>query len=441
MKLHKLRAAWQYGQALARREAAWIAVALAGALAALPRPALGEVVSLHEMLGNAGTALGVLMAEAEFDAAEADWERARSEQGWKLSVAAGYGTQRDLIDESRARTFDAIRTEVTLAYPLLGAHALGERDIEVAAGKVSEARIRRDSALKIAELQLEDVYAALWGAQESLEVIDAYLLLAQRLAPGTADPAGGNARVTADQRRLSHRRDAARARLEELSGRKLAGLVATGVQLPQVPPVDLKRLEQDHPDLAELRAAHRSARAQLDSSVWYGIDAAFDITQTTLQDRDGGQAGNGLYANFNVSVPLTFYQAGLSERRKLKAEMDFLELKLRDKGAEIAAKARDSEAQYMDLRDAMELASQRAREVAAKLRAAGRRPAAALLRDYYARAMEEIEARTRYWRAHVELRSFVPVGAAEPAPEPTGPAIADVGTRLAEPLLKAAAGG
>lgn len=421
----------------AARPLAWAAFALA--LVAAP-PARAEVVSLHEMLGHAGEALNVLMAEAQYDAAEADWERARSEQGWKLSVGAGYGTERDLIDESRARNFQSVRTLVKLAYPLLGAHALGERDIETASGKVAEARIRRESALKIAELQLEDVYAALWGAQEGLEVTDAYLLLAQRRGPDSADPAGGNRRVSADHRRLSQRRDQARARLEELSGRKLADLIVTGVQLPTVPPVDVQRLQQDHPDLAALRAQHQSARSQLDASVWYGIDAAFDVTQSTLQDRSGGQAGNGLYANFNVSVPITFYQAGLSERRKLKAEMQFLELKLKDKSAEIASGARGAEAEYMDLHDEAEGAAERARAAAQRLREAGPRAPMAAVREYYARAMEEIDARTRYWRSHVALRSYVPVGAAEPAPEPTGPEITDVGTRLAEPLLKAAAG-
>lgn len=441
MKLRKLRATPQDAARFPRRDAAWAAAVLGCALAVVPRASRAEVISLHEMLGHAGTALQVLMAEAEYDAAEADWDRARSEKGWKLSVATGYGTQRDLIDEQRSRSFEAIRTEVRLAYPLLGSLADSERDIEIASGKVAEARIRRDTAQKIAELQLEDVYAALWGAQESLEVIDAYRLLAQRLAPSAEDPAGGNRQVASDHRRLSHRRDEARARLEELSGRKLGALVATSVQLPKMPPLDLKRLVQDHPDLAELRARHQSARAQLDASVWYGIDAAFDVTQTTLQDRSDGQAGNGLYANFSVSVPLTFYQAGLSERRKLKAEMDFLQLKLRDKGADVAADARGAEAEHLDRFDEVEAASQRARLVGKKVRDAGQRPASALLRDYYTAAMEEIDARTKYWRSHVAMRSYVPVGAAEPAPEPTGPSITDVGTRLAEPLLKAATGG
>jgi len=416
-----------------------LAVTLLACALALPRPARADVITLHELLGSAGTALSVMTAEAEFSAAEADWDRARSEQGWKLSVGAGYGTERDLIDETRARNFEAIRTEVKLAYPLLGSRARGERDIETASGKVGEARIRRDGAQKIAELYVEDVYAACWGAQESLEVIDAYLLLAQRMAPGADDPAGGYARVPADRRRFERRLDETRARLGQLTGRELRDLVVTNVQLPKVPPLDLQRLERDHPELAALRARRDSARAQLDASVWYGIDAGFDLTQTTLQDRSGGQAGNGLFANFNVSVPLTFYQAGLSERRKLRAEMDVLELKLKDKGNEIAARARDSEAQYLDLFDAVEDASDKARAAAQKLREAGARPALALVRDYYARAIEEIEARTRYWRSHVEMRSYVPVGAAEPAPEPPGPSLADVGSRLAEPLLRLAA--
>lgn len=414
---------------------------IACALGALARPAQAGVVSIHELLGHAGTALNVMMAEAEFDAAQADWDRARSEQGWKLSIGAGYGTERDLVDETRTRNFEAIRTEVKLAYPLLGSHARGERDVEEASGKVAEARIQRDTARKIAELHVEDVYAALWGAQESLEVIEAYRHLVQRRAPAADDPAAANARVRQDRRRLSNRRDEARARLQHLTGQKLDDLIVTSVQLPKVPPLDPKRLEQDHPQLAMIRAQYASARAQLNGSVWYGIDAGFDLTQSTIQDRSDGQAGNGLFANFQVQIPLTFYQAGLSERRKLRAEMEYLELKLKDKSEGIVLKARAAEAEHVDLYDEVEEISQRVRAAGARLREAGSRAGAALLRDYYRLAIEEIDARTRYWRSHVDMRSYVPVGAAEPAPEPPGPSISDVGTRLAEPLLNAAEGG
>lgn len=412
----------------ARRSTHTVAVALLCALAATPRAATAEVISLPDLVGSAGEGLKVAMAAAEYDAAYADWERARSEQGWKLAIGAGYGQQRDLIDESRSRDFEAIRTEVKLAYPLLGAHAKVERDIEMASGKVAEARIGRDGVLKLAQLQIEDVYAALWGAQESLEVIAAYL-------SATRDTeTGGNSEARKDQRRLARRRDDARARLEQLTGRKLEGLVVTGVQLPQMPTLDPRRLEQDHPELAALRAQYLSARTQLDGSVWYGIDAGFDLTQSTIQDRDGGQAGSGLFANFTVVLPVTFYQAGLAERSKLRAEMQFLELKIKDKSGEIVERAQGTEAEYLDLADEVDTVTQKTRAAAQALRNAG--AGAQALRDYYQRALAEIDARTRYWRSHVAMRSFVPVGAAEPAPEMPGPTVSDVGTRLAEPLLR-----
>ena len=403
---------------------------LAGSLVTLPLAARAEVITLHEMLGGAGSALRVMLAEAEYDAAEADWDRARSEKGWQLSIGAGYGRERDVIDETRAREFEAIRTQVSLSYPLLGAYAKQEREVEIAAGKVAEARIQRNAALKVAELHVEDVYAALWGAQESLEVVEAYL---------KTDP-GPGARAGADRRRLARRRDEARARLERLVERKLPDVVVTTVQLPKIPELDAKRLEQDHPELAAIRAQHAGTRAQLNGSVWYGIDAAFDVTQRSLQDRSGGQAGNGLFANFTVSLPLTFHQAGLSERRKLRAEMAVLELELRDKSDEIVTAAHASEAEHLDLYDEVEAVAEKVRGAAQALRDAGARPAANALRNYYALALEEVEARMRFWRSHVAMRSYVPIGAAEPAPEPPGPTIADVGSRLAEPLLKAARG-
>lgn len=406
---------------------------LACGLAAVPAAVRAEVVTIHELVGNAGNALGVMMAEAEHSAAAANYQRTKLEKGWKLGIGTGYGQERDLVDESRTRAFEAIRTEVRLAYPLLGSHAVQEREVEIAAGSLAEAQVRRDAALKIAELHIEDVYAALWGAQESLEVIDAYLKLEGRTQD---DEEADFGQARSDRRRLERRREEARVRLEQLSGRGLPGMIASSVQLPKVPELDPKRLRVDHPDLAELRARQASTRAQLDGSVWYGIESSFDIVQSTVQDRSDGQAGNALYAYLNVTVPLTFYQAGISERRKLRSEMDFLELKMQDTSREIVEKARASEAEYMDAHDDVENATRRARRAGELLRQADGRPAPARLRDYYTRALEEIEARTAYWRAHVALRSFIPVGAAEPAPEPTGPTISDVGTRLAEPLLK-----
>jgi hypothetical protein len=409
-----------------------VGVSLIACAIAAP-PARGEALELRQVLTFAGTALSVLMADAEYHAAHNDWERAKTEKGWKLSVHAGYGTERDLIDEIRARDFEAIRSEVKVSYPLLGALAREERDVETAAGRMAEATIQRDAARRIAELHLEDVYAAYWGAQESLDVVAAYLALGDRAGDGAA-------RARSDERRLGSRRSAARARLEQLADRKFTGLIASGVQLPAVPALEPQRLERDHPELAAIRALYNSTRAQLDGSVWYGIGAEFDLTQTTLQDRDSGQAGNALFANITVQLPLTFYAAGLSERRKLRAEMQFLEFKLRDKGAEIVARAQETEAEHLDLADEVEVAAERARVAGRALHDARGGASAAALREYYALALKEIDARTRFWRSHVAMRSFVPVGAAEPAPEPTGPTSADVGTRLSGPFVAARGG-
>jgi hypothetical protein len=404
----------------ARGGARAFAVLFVTLLAGLPNAARADEIALPELLRDAGTAVKVMMAGAEYDAAYADWERTRSEQGWKLAIGAGYGQERDMIDETRARDFEAIRTEVKLAYPLLGAYATQEREIEIAAGKVAEARIQRDNSLRIAQLYIEDVYAAFWGAQESLELIAAYNHASRN------DANAGDSPAVRDQRRFARRRDDARARLEQLTNRKLVELVVAGLQLPKLP------------ELASLRSMHASTRTQLDGSVWYGIDAGFDITQTTIQDRDGGQAGNGLFANFTVQLPATFFQAGLAERSKLRAEMRFIELKLRDKSEEIVAKAQGTEAEHLELADEVEATSRKTLAAAQGLRAEGRGTAASATREYYERALAEIDARTRFWRSHVAMRSFITVGDAEPAPEPTGPVSADVGTRLSEPLLRVA---
>lgn len=418
----------------------WLTAAAALVAALAPRAARAEIVPLQELVGSAGTALGVLLAEAEYNSAYEDWNRERSEKGWKLSVSAGYGTERDLIDETRSRSFESIRTKVSLGYPLLGARAREEREVESAAGRVQEKRIQRDAALAVAGLEIEEAYATAWGAQEALEVIEAFLAGEARFGSGDADDAGtGYTRARRQARRIARLRTEAVSRLEQLTARKLPDFTAIAVQLPKIAGIDLKRLERDHPELATLRALHGSARSQLDGSVWYGIDAGFDLTQSTVQDRSDGQAGNGLFANFNVSLPLTFYQAGIAERRKLRAEMAGLELKLKEKGDEIIGGAEQAQAEHLDLFDEVETLTQRTQSAGRALRRDGGGDALARrARNYYVLAVDELDARTRYWRSHIALRRLVPVGAAEPAPVPPGPETTDVGTRLAEPLTRVA---
>jgi outer membrane protein TolC len=408
------------------------AAAKAGALLlVLAAPAVrAEVLSLHEVLAGADKALGILMAEADYASAEAEWLRAKAEKGWEVKVTAGYGSTREVIDESRTRTYDAIQTQVGLSYPLLGAYARQVREIEIASGALKQKEIRRDAALNVARLEIEDVYAAFWGAQESLELIDAFL---------AADGAGADAeaavrKATSERRRLTRRREEARRRLEQLVGHRMPAFIASGVQLPAVPQVDAGRLAENHPQLAALRAEHDSTRRQLDDSVWWGVQASFDLTQGTMTEYDRGQAGNDLFAHFNISMPLRFYEAGAQERRRLRADMEVLALKLREKRDEVAIEAEDVHAGLRELHDEVESLTSRTQTLGRTLRrgdAEGRVRA-----DYFLAALEEIDARTRYWRAHVEMRSYLVAGAAEPAPEPTGPATTDVGTRLSEPLRR-----
>ena len=413
---------------------AWHAALLAAAVASVPSLARAEVVTLHELITRANAALEVLMAESEREAAYEDWERARSEKGWKMSVGAGYGSERVLIDERRAREFEATRTEVSITYPLLGSYAKQMRDIETAEGLLAMKKIEHGTAVKIAELEIEDVYAALWGAQEGLEVIAAFLGTEKRYDDAEDSIAYSKAR--SERRRLKRRQSEARARLEQLAGVQLPDVIARPVQLPKMPDLDVKRLEQDHPELATIRAQAGSTRKQLDGAVWYGIEGEFDLTQATIQDQSEGQAGNSLSAMFTVAFPLTFYQAGAAERRKLEAQLRGYDYQLRDKRGAIIAKAHTTQAEYNDLVDEMEAVTQRTRLAGEALRRDGNAPAGRRVRDYFTLALEEVEARTRYWRSHVLMRSYIPVGLADPAPEPPGPEVSDVGTRLAEPLTK-----
>lgn len=418
-------------------------------LLALPNLAIAELVSLHDLLGHSSKALDILVAETEYVSAQEDVRREKALRGWRLDVATGFGQMRDIIDETRTREFEAVQTRVSLSYPLLGAYAKQAREVEMAHGKAEIARIKRDAALKVAQLKLEDVYAVFWGAQESLEVVETYLRTEPRVArgvDGSADETdrlealAGYPKARAERTRLQRRRDEARARLEQLTDRALRELVATGVQLPTVPEIDAQRLQADHPELAALRSQHVALREQLDDAVWWGIDADFNITQTTTTDRDDAQAGNGLFANVNVSMPLTFYKAGVAERRRLLADIELLDLELQTKSDDLIAEAKDAQAQHVALVEEVNALTKRTQAAGRALRRQAGADAFALarrLRNYYGLAMEEIDARTRYWRSHVDLRSYLLVGSAEPAPEPTGPETTDVGTRLIEPIRAA----
>lgn len=408
---------------------AMAAVAVAAAAADAPR-----VITLHELLGAADESFDVRIAAAESAAASADWKRERAETGWRLGATAGYGTQREIIDETRERSFDAIQTRVGLSYPLLGTLAREQREVEMAAGVAQDKRLKHQSARKIAQLEIEDVYAALWGAQEAIEVIDAYLA---PLTPGsTDDDDSGPRRARAERRRLAQRVTEASAELQRRVGRPLPGLVAAPVQLPTLPELDVGRLEADHPELAALRNQYRSTRQQLDDSVWWGVDASFDLTQSTITDRDDSQAGNALYANLNLSLPLSFFESGTQERTRLRSEMEALELRLKARSGEVVASAQALQSQHAAAAEDVADLEARVKRAARRVREASESGAnvAARRRDYAELALDAIDARTRHWRSHVELRSYIPVGAADPAPQPTGPDVADLGRSLAQPL-------
>jgi hypothetical protein len=416
---------------------AWPLAFLLLALAAAPRGARAAVVALHDLLGAAEEALSVLIAESDYTAAHEDWKRERAMRGWKFNAGAGFGRDRDVIDESRSREYEALHGKLAVGYPLLGAYAKEERLVETAAGKMEEKKIRRDAAVKIAQLEIEAIYAACWGAQEGLEVANAYLATEKRFGRGSDDPDSAYARARADRRRLTRRLEDAIGRLEQLTGRKLPDLVTRGVQLPRIADIDLKRLEQDHPELASLRAAQRTAGNQLDNAGWYGVDAGIEVARTTVKDVSDDQEGNSLTAMLNVTVPISFQQAGAAERSKLKAEIRSLELQIKEKSEEIVAGAREAQAEHFELFEEVETATKRTQALGLRLK---RDAEPARLREYYTLAMQEIGARMRYWQSHVDMRRFVTAGKAEPAPEPPGPSATDIGTRLAEPFVRAAPG-
>lgn len=416
-----------------------------GLLLLLPAAASAGTLSLAELIADTEKSLSVRLAEAEYKIAREELDRQRAKRGWKLSAALGYGSFKDVIDETRSFEYDAIQSKAALSYPLLGSYAEEEREVEAATGALRDKRVKRDSARRLLQLEVENSYATYWGAQESLEVIEAYLATEDRLRRRAGEPEllSGYRQAHRDRERLYRLQNEARARLARLSGRKIEPFVAMTVRLPAVPEISSDRLRAEHPELAMLGAQIEGYRTQLDGSRWYGVAGAFELSQGSVQTQNRGQAGHGLVATISVQLPLTYFNAATSERNRLRAQIEALQLKQEQMLGEIEAAAGKARAEHTEQFENVEELTRQTQTLNQTLRNQYLRRAvpdesleslARRLREYYTLALEEIDYRTRYWQSHVGMRAFLLGSEASGPPEPTGPETTDVGTRLAEPL-------
>ncbi|WP_162932119.1 TolC family protein [Solimonas sp. K1W22B-7] len=433
-------------------------LSLLGVLAA--GPALAEELLLENLLGDTGHAAGVLQAESELKAAGSELDRDRAEKGWRVTGAAGYGHIQDVVDEGRSISYQAAQAQLGLSYPLFGSAEKQARAIGLSSGKTQEKKVRLEAARRLAQLELEAQYARYWGAQESLKLVDAYLESEAQLLPRLQqrqdkrmmlgsqmiDSGAGFARARSDRAQLVATRNAARARLERLTGRKLGELQARATELPEDVTMPAGDALQRHPDLVSLQAQRETLQRQQKDSRWYGLDGAFNVNANTVHDTTNSETGGNAFVGVNLSAPLAVGSARRAERNRLNAELETLQLRYRQRQEELLADiggARDKLAQQ---REETAAAAQRSRGAHEALRERLRRSGvfaedgietlAGKLQSYYAAALAEIDTRTRGWIANVEARAFA-LAVAEDAAPPRRALLPDsgIGERLAEPIV------
>lgn len=430
---------------------------LLGALVAAPVQA--EELLLENLLGDTGKAASVLQAESELNAAGSELARDRAEKGWRMTGAAGYGHIQDVVDEGRSISYQAAQAQLGLAYPLFGSAEKQARAIGLSGGKTQERKMRLEAARRLAQLELEAQYARYWGAQESLRVVDSYLESEPQLLPRLQarqdkrmmlgsqliDAGAGYARARSDRAQLLAQRNAAQARLERLTGRKLAGLEARATELPAEIDMPAGPALQRHPDLASLQLQRETLQRQLKDSRWYGLDGAFNVNANTVHDTTNSETGGSGFVGVNVSAPLSLGSARRAERDRLNAEMETLTLRYRERQSELTADIGGARDKLALLREENAAAGERSRGAHEALRERLRRSGVfaedglealgGRLQTYYAAALSEIDTRTRGWIANVEARAYALAVAEDATPQRRPPLPeAALGQRLAEPI-------
>ena len=423
--------------------------------AALPASTADTIV-FTDLLGDTSHALGILEAEADVDSTSNEVDRDRGVKGWKFTAAGGYGHYTDIIDTGVTYSYNATRAQLGLTYPLLGAWDKQARQVDVSEGKLAESHIRLNAAQQLAQLELEANYARYWGAQEELKVANAYLasepIIEPRLKLRAQNRlmlesehlalASGYEHARGDRVRLQHLQDETRNRLQQLTGRQLGPFDARAVMLPKIPEIQADTLIKQHPDLAVLNAQRDALKEQLADSNWYGIEGGFDIAGVDTKDLStNGKNGNSVFVGLNITAPLSF-TVGYHERKRLKAEIEKSRLKYQRRSDEIVGQLQSAVDKNAQLLHEADFSAQHTQAASRGLTEGflrsktmenqGIDTVARRLNDYYSVAIEQIEARIKFWQANIELRSYLTASDLAAAPAATSD---DLGGQLSKPIL------
>ncbi len=456
--------AWSAGEPGTETDAAPSALPSALPDAAPPGASTAAgVLPLSDLLGNSDKALTVLEAEAAAEAARQEVEREQAESGLRFNIGGGYGIVRNIVDTNKAFTYPAAQAQAGFSYPLLGAAEQSDRRIDIAMGKQHEGEIKANAARNLAQLEIESAYARYWGAQESLKVVQAYLSSEQLVMPKlqlraqhklvlqseALDTQAAYAQARGDEVRFKGTEDDARSRLERLSGRELGTFTAQGVQLPPVPPVEVESLLARHPDIAALRAQRDALQAQLHDTAWYGMEASFDITGAGSKDlsnqpNGGGPYGGTAFVGLNFKAPIGVFSARSAERKRLKAQMEEVRLRIQDRGQQLSGEVLSAQHQLAQSQQDDEQVSQKVQASSESLRESylrgnvfaeeGVETMSRRLHTYYAAALQEIDGKVKTWLSNITVRGYA---AAEQMNTKTASDLpSDLGAQLADPIIQ-----
>lgn len=436
------------------------AARLAFGLALAIGPAAGAPqVELPELLADSANAASVLEAEAETESARDEVARERAAGGLRVTLGGGYGLVRNIVDTNRAFTYAQAQAEAGFSLPLLGSAEKTHRNVDVALGRQGESSARAANARRLAAIEIERDYAAYWGAQESLRVIDAYLATEDRLVPklrmraqsrmmlqsDLLDAQSAYEQARDDRWRMQRIEQAAVSRIHLLTGRDLDDFEAVAVDLPQIDTVDVDRVVDRHPELAVLHAQEDSLQRQRSHSFWYGIDASVDVVGTGVKDMSqGGPNGGTALAALNVTMPISLFSVRSAERRRLQAEIDAAHQRYWERSQELVGEVKAALLLQQQAGQQESAAASRQQAAQEALREGtlrgdvfaqeGVEVLSRRLRTYYSMALERLDARVKSWQANADLRGYANIGAADTAPLPQSDHSAALGAELAAPL-------
>jgi hypothetical protein len=393
-----------------------------------------EVRTLAEFYPRLDQAASVLKAEADLQAQRSDLLAKESQQGWEMfgGVSAGY-QKSPFAREPFGRYVDPT-ARIGLRYPLLGSAEKQQRVVEDASTQVRIEHIRLDWSRRLAQLFLEENYAAYWGGQRMLALNDAYAGLREVMEGVLSRRREAGLLLESDRFEfLSNFEQADYARLgfSDSQGQalmRLAHLIDADVEpfeavRPVLRPIaGTPELDIEQPDLKILQAQIEYLERAVATERWQGVDSDFTLTQSggsaiPLPATSETQFGYGAVASLNVRMPLQIVTYQRAEQSRLRSQIVGLRTEYTRRSQELDIEFRSAVNRYQRLgqqinfqRARLDAARESVRERYLRLNALDEDVLEKYIQAvsaYYRVAVDYVDAETEQWKAHVRLRQFV----------------------------------